>query len=200
MSTVPRPLRLPRGGPVRSLVDFYLTSHAHCSAAAVPVPRRDLLLHARDGRRARDLPRRLDDDRGAARAARSAGFTSGYFAAYYIVWTLVRNMNIVFGAPLLGVPDPGRRALGRPPASRCIRSTTTSPSSPVRRSSGFCSGPPDRGRAHARSSIRASTPGLLEIAVFAVAIWGAYLIRTIYQSTLGMLCFWTTRGAAIFDL
>ena len=26
------------------------------------------------------------------------GLTAGYFAAYYIVWTLVRNMNIVFGA------------------------------------------------------------------------------------------------------
>ena len=24
------------------------------------------------------------------------GFTAGQFAAYYIVWTLVRNMNIVF--------------------------------------------------------------------------------------------------------
>src|SRR5204862_782437 len=27
------------------------------------------------------------------------GITTGEFAAYYIVWTLVRNMNIVFGAP-----------------------------------------------------------------------------------------------------
>ena len=27
------------------------------------------------------------------------GLTPGYLAAYYIVWTLVRNMNIVFGAP-----------------------------------------------------------------------------------------------------
>ncbi len=27
------------------------------------------------------------------------GLSVGYFAAYYIVWTLVRNMNIVFGAP-----------------------------------------------------------------------------------------------------
>jgi len=43
-------------------------------------------------------------------------------------------------------------------------------------------------------------PRLLEIAVFAVAIWGAYLIRTMFQESLGMLCFWTTRGAAIFDL
>src|SRR5260370_3052914 len=25
-----------------------------------------------------------------------AGYTAGEFAAYYIVWTLVRNMNIVF--------------------------------------------------------------------------------------------------------
>jgi ABC-2 type transport system permease protein len=56
------------------------------------------------------------------------GFTTGELAAYYIVWTLVRNI------------------------------------------------------------------------VFFVAIWGAYLLRTMLQSTLGMLCFWTTRGAAIFDL
>ena len=27
------------------------------------------------------------------------GISAGEFAAYYIVWTLVRNMNIVFGAP-----------------------------------------------------------------------------------------------------
>jgi ABC-2 type transport system permease protein len=43
-------------------------------------------------------------------------------------------------------------------------------------------------------------PSALEIAVFCIAIWGAYLIRTMVQSTIGMLNFWTTRGAAIFDL
>ncbi len=36
--------------------------------------------------------------------------------------------------------------------------------------------------------------------VFFIAIWGAYLIRTMFQSLMGMLCFWTTRGAAFFDL
>ena len=46
------------------------------------------------------------------------GLTVGYFAAYYIVWTLVRNMNIVFGAPLLGAPHPRGRAQPRPPAAR----------------------------------------------------------------------------------
>ena len=39
-----------------------------------------------------------------------------------------------------------------------------------------------------------------KIVVFFLAIWGAYLIRTMFQSLVGMLCFWTTRGAAIFDL
>ena len=39
-----------------------------------------------------------------------------------------------------------------------------------------------------------------EIAVFAIAIWGAYLIRTFNQSALGMLCFWTTRVRAAFSL
>ena len=29
--------------------------------------------------------------------------------------------------------------------------------------------------------------------MFAVAIWGAYLIRSFNQSALGMPCFWTTR-------
>ena len=44
------------------------------------------------------------------------------------------------------------------------------------------------------------SPRPAEIVTFAIAIWGAYLIRTMLQESLGMLCFWTTRGAAIFDL
>ena len=44
------------------------------------------------------------------------------------------------------------------------------------------------------------SPNPQQIATFAIAIWGAYLIRTMFQESLGMLCFWTTRGAAIFDL
>ncbi len=40
----------------------------------------------------------------------------------------------------------------------------------------------------------------LEIAVFAVAVWGAYLIRTFYQSALGLVTFWTTRVGALFQL
>src|SRR5436309_5926967 len=43
-------------------------------------------------------------------------------------------------------------------------------------------------------------PSALEVVVFVCAIWGAYLLRTAVQETIGMLNFWTTRGAAVFDL
>jgi ABC-2 type transport system permease protein len=40
----------------------------------------------------------------------------------------------------------------------------------------------------------------LEALVFFIAIWGAYLIRTMLLSLLGMITFWTTRVSAIFEL
>ena len=127
------------------------------------------------------------------------GLTTGELAAYYIVWTFVRNMNLVFTpfgwewriregelsglAPAAGAPDPLRhRGLRR--AARCRGCSSTCPS----RSCSRC------------SSTRRSTSDAAEIAVFAVAIWGAYLIRTFNQSALGMLCFWTTRVSAAFSL
>jgi ABC-2 type transport system permease protein len=43
-------------------------------------------------------------------------------------------------------------------------------------------------------------PTWLEVAVFALAIWGAYLIRSMFLWVLGMLSFWTTRVGALFEL
>jgi ABC-2 type transport system permease protein len=40
----------------------------------------------------------------------------------------------------------------------------------------------------------------VDIAVFAVAIWGAYLVRTMPYWILGMASFWTTRVGPIFQL
>ena len=39
----------------------------------------------------------------------------------------------------------------------------------------------------------------LEVVVFLIAIWGAYLIRTMMLWLLGMVTIWTTRGSAIFE-
>jgi ABC-2 type transport system permease protein len=126
------------------------------------------------------------------------GFTPGYFAAYYIVWTLVRNMNIVFGAPYWE-----QRIREGDLAGSLLR-----PMHPLNYDIAYFAGwkvvvivlwiPLAIGLSLVFDPELHPRP--LEVAVFGVAIWGAYLLRTMFQSTLGMLCFWTTRGAAIFDL
>jgi ABC-2 type transport system permease protein len=126
------------------------------------------------------------------------GITAGQFAAYYIVWTLVRNMNVVFGAPfwewriregmlsgqLLRPIHPLNYDIGWFAGSKVVVVLLWLPIA-VGLTIAF---EPDL------------HPSALEICVFLVAIWGAYLIRTMFMSVLGMLCFWTTRGAAVFDL
>ena len=126
------------------------------------------------------------------------GLTVGYFAAYYIVWTLVRKMNIVFGAPFweyrIREGDLNRDLLR--------------PILPLHYDIAYFAGwkfvvialwiPLAIGLSLVFDP--ELHPRAFEILVFAVAIWGAYLIRTMFQESLGMLCFWTTRGAAIFDL
>ena len=126
------------------------------------------------------------------------GYTAGEFAAYYIVWTLVRNMNIVFAAPAWE----WRIREGQ------LSGWLLRPFHPLHYDIAWFAGwkvvnivlwiPIAVALSFLFHPTFAPTP--LEVAVFAVAIWGAYLIRTMFMSALGMVCFWTTRGAAIFDL
>ena len=126
------------------------------------------------------------------------GITTGEFAAYYIVWTLVRNMNIVFtpygwewriregqlSAALLRPLHPLHDDVAAFAGWKFVVILLWLPI------------------AAALWLIFDPTldPRPDEVAVFALAIWGAYLIRTMFLSILGMITFWTTRVSAIFEL
>jgi ABC-2 type transport system permease protein len=126
------------------------------------------------------------------------GYTPGAFAAYYIVWTLVRNMNIVL------TPYAWEQRIQRGELSAML----LQPIHPLHQDLSYFAGwkvvvillwlP----LAALLSLVFRPEldPSLLEVAVFALAIWGAYLIRSMILWLLGMVSFWTTRVAAIFEL
>jgi ABC-2 type transport system permease protein len=125
------------------------------------------------------------------------GYTPGALAAYYIVWTLVRNMNIAFTP----YGWEWRIREGR------LSTSLMRPIHPLHEDIAFFAGwkvvviilwiP----LALALSLIFKPelNPTLLEGMVFFAAIWMAYLIRTITLSLLGMVTFWTTRVSALFE-
>ena len=126
-----------------------------------------------------------------------AGITVGGFAAYYIVWTLVRNMNIVFtpyawewriregqlSAQLLRPLHPIHYDIAEFAGGKVIWVLLYLPIA-VGLTLVF------------RPAFDTSPLG---VAVFLIAIWGAYLIRTMNLWLLGMVTIWTTRGSAIFQ-
>jgi ABC-2 type transport system permease protein len=125
------------------------------------------------------------------------GLTPGDFAAYYIVWTLVRNMNIVF------TPYGWEWRIREGQFSGLL----LRPLHPIHYDiAQFAGGkvvwvlfylPIAAGLTIAFNPTFSVTP--LEVVVFLVAIWGAYLIRTMFLWLLGMITFWTTRASAIFE-
>lgn len=126
------------------------------------------------------------------------GFTPGAFAAYFIVWTLVRNMNIVF------TPYGWEFRIREGQLSGML----LRPVHPIHYDLAYFAGwkvvvfllwVPLAG---VLTLLFRPTldPGLAQIATFLVAIWGAYVIRTALLFLLGMITLWTTRVAAIFEL
>jgi ABC-2 type transport system permease protein len=126
------------------------------------------------------------------------GYTPGTFAAYYIVWTLVRNMNIVFTP--FGWEWRIREGM--------LSMELIRPMHPIHTDIAYFAG-------WKFVVILLWLPlaafltwvfkptfdiSLLEVIVFFTAIWGAFLIRTMIVSLLGMITFWTTRVSAIFEL
>ncbi|MDQ2829559.1 MAG: ABC-2 family transporter protein [Chloroflexota bacterium] len=126
------------------------------------------------------------------------GYTAGGFAAYYIVWTLVRNMNIVFtpygwefriqrgqfSADLLRPIHPIHYDLAYFAGWKVVVIVLWLPLAALL----------------SLAFHPALSPRPLDVAVFAVAIWGAYLVRSVLLWVLGLITFWTTRVSAIFEL
>jgi ABC-2 type transport system permease protein len=125
------------------------------------------------------------------------GYTPETFAAYYIVWTLVRNMNIVFTP--YGWEERVREGQ--------LAGQLVQPIHPIHHDLGSFAGwkvvvivlwLPLAG-ALALAFRPALDPTAAQWATFAVAIWGAYLIRSLLLWVLGMVTFWTTRVAALYE-
>jgi ABC-2 type transport system permease protein len=133
-----------------------------------------------------------------AQGGQVAGYTAGAFTAYYIVWTLVRSMNIVFTP----YGWEGRIRNGR------LSGELMRPVHPIHSDIAFFAGMkvvwiilwlPIAAVLYLifRPELH---PTLLEVAVFFVAIWGAFLVRTMFLSILGIITFWTTRVGALYEL
>ena len=126
------------------------------------------------------------------------GFTPGEFAAYYIVWTLVRNMNIAL------TPWAWEDRIKQGELSGLL----LKPMHPIHFDLAFLAG----GKVVAiilwlplaaiLSLLFNPTfnAGLADVIVFFIAIWGAYVIRSLELWTLGLVTFWTTRVGPVFDV
>jgi ABC-2 type transport system permease protein len=126
------------------------------------------------------------------------GLTSRDLAAYYVVWTLVRGWNVVFtpfgwewriregefSTALLRPQHPIHFELAWWAGQKLVWLVFYAPVFVV--------------------LLLVFKPALhprpAELATFVLAIWGAYVIRTINNFILGMITVWTTRAAAIFEL
>ena len=125
------------------------------------------------------------------------GYNAGAFAAYYIVWTLVRNMNIVFTP----YGWEYRIQMGR------LSGELLKPIHPIHNDIAYFAGwkfvvillwlPIAFILALLFHPVM--HPTVMHVIVFFIAIWGAYLIRTMFLSVLGMITFWTTRFGALFE-
>jgi ABC-2 type transport system permease protein len=133
-----------------------------------------------------------------AQGGEVGGYTPETFAAYYIVWTLVRNMNIVF------TPYGWEFRIQRGELSAML----LRPVHPLHFDLAYFAGWKvvvivlwlPLAALLALIFRPELNPTLVEIVAFFFAIWGGYLVRSMFLWVLGLITFWTTRVSAIFEL
>jgi ABC-2 type transport system permease protein len=133
-----------------------------------------------------------------AKGGSVGGYTPGTLAAYFIVWTLVRSMNVVF------TPYGFEWRIRSGEMSGML----LRPAHPIHHDLAYFAGwkvvwlvmwlP----IAAALVLLFRPTlqPEAVEVAVFAVAIWGAYVVRSLVQWLIGLVTFFTTRVSALFEI
>lgn len=125
------------------------------------------------------------------------GYTADGFTAYYIVWTLVRAMNLA----LTPYAWEWRIRGGR------LNDLLLKPIHPFHRDFAFFAGSKFVWiamwipiAAVLYFTFRPDvTPTLFQWITFGVAIWGGFAVRHMILFVIGMLNFWTTRASAFFE-
>lgn len=127
-----------------------------------------------------------------------AGITAGEFAAYYIVWTLVRQFNLAFtpygwewriregrvSANLLRPIHPIHYDIAEFAGWKFVNVAVWIPVAGL-----------------LVLIFRPTVdPGVDDVLVFLAALWGAFLLRSLNLWTVGLVSFWTTRTAPVFEL
>jgi len=133
-----------------------------------------------------------------ARGGSVDGYTPGSLAAYYLVWTLVRSMNVVY-APA-GFEH--RITTGRMSGRLLL------PVHPIHYDLAGFGGAKlvwilqwlPVGAVLTLLFHPVLRPTVAGVAVFVVAIWGAFVLRSLFLWLLGLVTFWTTRASALFEL
>lgn len=125
-------------------------------------------------------------------------YSTGQLAAYYIVWTLVRVMNLAYTPYGWEWRIRGGR----------LNEFLSQPIHPFHRDFSFFIGSkviwlllwlPVAGVLSWTFKPDLS-PTLTQIAGFAVAIWGGFAVRFVLLYLMGLVSFWTTRASALFEI
>ena len=132
-----------------------------------------------------------------SRGGTVGGLDAGHFAAYYIVWTVVRVMNLTF------TPYGWEWRIREGQLSGWL----VRPIHPIHYDLAWFAGtklpwfvmylPVGVGLTLVFHPVFHAS--VLSAIVFLVAIWGAYVVRSIGLWLLGLCTFWTTRASAIFE-
>ena len=196
MTTVPQTVERREAGRVRSMVDIYLTTARMAIASEFQYRTGHYFFLL--GMIAEPVIYLVVWSTVAVQqGGEVGGFTPNEFAAYYIVWTLVRNMNVASVGAWEGHIREGD-------LSRML----LHPIHPVHWDIGYFAGwklvvivmwlPVAVVLSLLFRPMFSVEP--IDVAVFGVAIWGAYAVRSLLYSNVGMAAFWTTRMGPILQV